>query len=107
MENVKVIEPLIPYTAIIGRHFIWSNLSLYNKKFPKLFKVETYIGSDGKKHNGGLSDLTIGELLKLHKIEDFYHPKKRSILRNCVDYRVGEYILKAIAKQTSLEAFLK
>lgn len=56
-----------------------------------------YIGSDGKTHNGGISDLKYSELMELHKIKiEFTHKKKRSILRNCVDYRIGKYILDCV-----------
>lgn len=82
-------------TVKLGRHLFWANFEIPPKKFPRLFATETYIGSDGKKHNGGLADLKIKQLLDLHQIPfNFSHPRKRSILRNCVDYRIGKYILE-------------
>jgi DNA (cytosine-5)-methyltransferase 1 len=96
IENVEVIDEVIPHTFKVNRHLFWSNLVIPSKTFEKLYNPPNYIGKDGKKHNGGLSDLSIAELLELHQMEDFNHKEKRSILRNCVDYRIGEYILNYI-----------
>ena len=97
VENVEVIDEVIRHNSQVGRHLIWCNFLIPNKKFPKSYKTKTYIGSDGKKHNGGLADLSLAELIKLHKINiKISHPLKRSILRNCVDYRIGKYILDQV-----------
>ena len=106
IENVNVIDEVIRHNAEVGRHFIWSNFLISNKIFPKLYKIKPYIGSDGKKYNGGLADLTIPKLMELHKINiDFKLKNKRQVLRNCVDYRIGKYILDQVGnkqKQTTL-----
>jgi len=104
VENVKVIDEVIPHTAEIGRHWLWSNIPLPSIDLPKLYHPKTYIGSDGKKHNGGLSDLRYDELMAVHQIKiNFTHPKKRSILRNCVDYRIGEHIYQQLKTNTTQE----
>lgn len=97
VENVKVIDEMIEHDVKIGRHLIWTNLKLENRNIPKKYEIPSYIGSDGKKHTGGLSDLSIDTLLKIHKIPfNFKHPNKKSILRNCVDYEIGEYVLNKV-----------
>ncbi len=92
IENVfPYYKPPIKPTVKIGRHLFWSNMIIPGKTFKPLYK-------------GDYLKLSIDELCKIHKIDriliDRFKPKdwpnhdpKGQILRNCVDYRIGKYIL--------------
>ncbi len=80
VENVKSYYfPLIRPNAIIGRHYIWSNLALQNvsmndeKKIDKIKANNTYYGINISKY----------------KIK----ARKDKILRNMVNPEIGKYIL--------------
>ena len=109
-EGNWVIENATPYykppikpTVKLGRHLFWSNMIIPRKRFKSLYK-------------GNYLNLTIDELCKIHKVDrsliDGFNPKdwpnhdpKSQILRNCVDFRIGKYILdqvKSKKKQKTL-----
>jgi len=106
VENVKpYYEPLIKATTEINRHLFWSNFAIpeiklkkaYNKNF-KYLDVPTLC----KVHN---IDETVYAKLKIIKWPN--HDAKRQILRNCVDYRIGKYILKCATKTVQTVLFKK
>jgi DNA (cytosine-5)-methyltransferase 1 len=77
VENVvPYYKPLIHPTVQLGRHLFWSNFNIPEKKFPQ--------------PKGTLKDLPIKELQSWHNITE---TKNRRYLWNCVDYRIGKYIL--------------
>lgn len=82
VENViPYYPPLIKPTAQLGRHLFWSNFNIPEKKFPQ--------------PKGTVKDLPIKELMEWHNIKTKVN---RKMLRNCVDYRVGKYILNCAIK---------
>jgi DNA (cytosine-5)-methyltransferase 1 len=107
VENViPYYTPLIHQTAIVDRHYIWSNYPIEDRRF--------------EKPRGNIKDLplsTLCEFLKVDMklIETFIpknwpnHDYKRQILRNCVLPEAGKYILDQIVnkKQSNLEKFLE
>jgi DNA (cytosine-5)-methyltransferase 1 len=91
VENViPYYPPLIATHKRVGRHLFWSNFLIPAKPFPQ--------------PKGTLKDLPISELQAWHRITE---TKNRTYLRNCVDWRIGKYILDCALKPTqySLEAF--
>lgn len=100
VENVRsYYNPLIKPTAIIDHHFIWSNISLRNKKYSR---------------PGNLKDLNTEilcgllhidyEFIKSFTIKNWgNHDSKRQILRNCVLPEVGKYILDSIKTITLMD----
>lgn len=86
VENVRpYYEPLIKPTAILQRHYFWSNFPIATKDFPK----------DEKIRYAQIPQLSAryGFDLRGYKL-----PNKRQVLRNCVSPELGEYILEE-AKQ--------
>ncbi|TXT53272.1 MAG: hypothetical protein BAJALOKI1v1_2560010 [Promethearchaeota archaeon] len=112
-EGYWAVENVIPHyssliqpTAIVDRHYIWSNFPIENKKF--------------KKPRGNFKDLTIPTLCKFLRVDlkliNSFIPKnwpnhdyKRQVLRNCVLPEAGKYILDQLItkKQINLENFLE
>jgi len=81
VENVKpYYTPLIPPTANLERHYFWSNFSISDKKFSGV-KIRT----------AQIPDLQVYHGLDL---SNYRLPNKRQVLRNCVHYDLGDYILK-------------
>ena len=90
-------NPFIIPTAIIDRHYIWTNFPLKNKRW--------------KKPNGNFKDLPLDVLCKWLKVDmDLInllpshnkrnHDNKRNVLRNCVLPLAGKYILDSIHAKT-------
>jgi hypothetical protein len=78
----------------LGRHFFWSNFVIT--------KTEEY-----KPHSGNLTHNTVSDLGKGHGIELPSGTKdQRRLLRNAVDPRLGQHILKAALKETKQESLL-
>lgn len=90
VENVKpYYEPLIKPTAIIGRHFFWSNFPIPNFEIenPKNFINNTNVeGAESLKKWLGIS----------YKGNIYYKNNHcpAQVLRNCVHPSMGEHILK-------------
>lgn len=77
VENViPYYEPLIEPQKL-GRHYFWANFELPNKKFETRGNFDTI---EGMTERAGF------DLSKYSGID------KRRLLRNCVEYEVGEYI---------------
>lgn len=90
-EGIYCIENVIPYykpliePQKIGRHLFWSNIKLEKPEFTR----------------GGNHDGTIEELQK-HKgfdLSKYHNIDKRRILRNCVEYEIGEKIIESVRKE--------
>ena len=89
VENViPYYPPLILPNQTLGRHCFWSNFLIPDQRFPQ--------------PKGTLKDLPIAELQKWHQITE---TKKREYLRNCVDYRIGAYILDCATKTKQMKLF--
>jgi DNA (cytosine-5)-methyltransferase 1 len=83
VENViPYYNPLIPWNVRLGRHVFWCNFNIPEKKFPQ--------------PKGTLKDLPIDQLQAWYNI---FSTKNRKLLRNCVDYRIGKYILDCAVKE--------
>ena len=79
VENVNpYYPPLIDPTAILQRHFFWSNFEITDKQFKKDIIRKAQIPQLQEQHGIDLSG---------YKIKD-----KRQILRNCVLPELGEHI---------------
>ena len=96
VENVNPYYDSIDYKFFkpkpinIGRHLFWSNCLLReNKKFDPSFDI---------------TKLSMNELCKYHHIEKLLVSNikdqlmRRQVLRNCVFYEVGEYVLNQLTK---------
>jgi len=80
VENVKpYYKPLIEPTTILQRHLFWSNFEIPDKEFKKDNIRTAQIPDLEKKYGYDLS----GYKLK----------NKRQVLRNCVEPKLGKYIL--------------
>jgi len=93
IENVKgYYKPLIQPTNEIGRHWIWTNITLLSKK--KKTK-DTWTAFR-------LDKATINDCCKMKQINlDFSKisltdSKKKQIINNCVDPEFGKYILDSV-----------
>ena len=104
IENViSYYKPLIKPTCQVDRHYIWSNLTITEKRF--------------RRPKGGFMNIKDFGVLKLSKYlginADILHgipsKEKVKILRNCVLPEAGKYILDCIVKQnqSSLEQFIE
>jgi len=83
VENVKpYYKTLIEPTNILQRHLFWSNFKIPDKGFEKDNIRKAQIPDLQKKYGFNLS----GYKLK----------NKRQVLRNCVEPKLGEYILKLL-----------
>ena len=83
VENVKpYYKPLIEPTVQLQRHLFWSNFPIKSKEFAKEKIRKAQIPQLQEYHNVDLSTYKI--------------PNKRQVLRNCVYYEVGEYILSQV-----------
>lgn len=80
VENVKpYYEPLVNPTAILQRHYFWSNFDIPVKKFNES-KIRTAQIPDLEKQHG-------------FNLQKYSLKNKRQILRNCVLPEVGKHIL--------------
>lgn len=102
VENVKdYMGFLIPPTSNLDRHYFWSNFTIPEKSFPR---------------EGNIAKEDFASLARFHKINEniipFYkwdrnHDFRWTVLRNCVDYRIGKYILDcAQNKIPTMDTFL-
>ena len=89
VENVKpYYEPLIKPTAIIGRHYFWSNFPITpfdEPKFPNFIIADTVAETEQLK-----------EWLGIHYKGNIYYKGNHSpgqVLRNCVHPKLGLHIL--------------
>lgn len=98
-EGIYCIENVIPYykpliePQKIGRHLFWSNIKLEKPEFIR----------------GGNHDGTIEELQK-HKgfdLSQYHNIDKRRILRNCVEYEIGEKIIESVRKEYDIREEIK
>lgn len=98
VENVKPFyEPLIPPTAIIGRHYIWSNVYISSKK-----NITKNHLNDWKKECEikGLDYKLVND----HKFET----RKDVIVHNCVSAQDGKYILDhLLKKETTILSYIE
>jgi len=102
VENVCLYyKPLVPITVKLERHMFWSNRNIKEKEFNISRKRFDY--------------LSINDFCNIHNIErnlfdgsQHNNTEVRKLLRNCVNYKVGKYILDSITnqKQTTLEGFI-
>jgi DNA (cytosine-5)-methyltransferase 1 len=90
VENVKpYYEPLIPPSAIIGRHYFWSNFDITNVEDvarPKNFINKSTVA--GK--------YEVMDWLDIHFEEKLYYKGNHcpvQVLRNCVHPKIGKQIL--------------
>jgi len=83
VENVKpYYKALIEPTAVLQRHYIWSNMEIPPKEFEKDNIRKAQIPDLQKKYGFDLSE---------YKLKN-----KRQVLRNCVEPKLGEYILSTV-----------
>ena len=83
VENVKpYYKPLIDSTAVLQRHYFWSN-----------FDIEQIEIEQDKIRTAQIPDLQ-----KLHKIDlsEVKIKDKRQLLRNCVHYKLWEHIINQL-----------
>ena len=98
VENVKpYYKPLIRPTAILGRHYFWSNFFIpqFNLETPKNF-----IQGDSPVALQGLKDW-----LGIQYQENIYYKDNHSpaqVLRNCVHPAMGEHVFKASQRRDLL-----
>jgi len=82
VENVmSYYKPLIPPTAIVGRHFIWSNKLISSVKFP------------GREYANRVEDIASMKQIPLELIQD-YTGRKDQLLRNAVSKPVITHIMR-------------
>jgi DNA (cytosine-5)-methyltransferase 1 len=80
VENVKpYYKALIEPTAVLQRHYFWSNMEIPPKEFEKDNIRKAQIPDLQEKYGFDLSE---------YKLKN-----KRQVLRNCVEPKLGEYIL--------------
>ncbi|KKM67088.1 hypothetical protein LCGC14_1474740 [marine sediment metagenome] len=112
VENVKsYYKPLVNPTTFLGRHSIWSNIPLTNKRFDNKVRQEEKKINNARargfmKLKDDLKWLSNKHKIDLDLLNGFSKGKKIRILRNCVDYRIGNHVLKSLNKQTILGDFL-
>ena len=88
VENVRpYYEPLIKPTAVIARHYYWSNKPLI---------IDIKASADNI-HYAQIPELSLrhGFDLSNYKLKN-----KRQVLRNCVSPEVGEYLFNSLAERT-------
>ena len=117
IENVQgYYNPLITPNSTISRHYWWTNIKIPFKEFPipKQFNTKrTYIANNGKTftRNRGHREMPLKQLYKFKQVDPIllqnYSGNKTKLLRDCVDPRVGKYILDCIlGKPQGLSKFL-
>lgn len=120
IENVVPgYVPLVKPTVKLNRHLYWSNFPIPKKKFKKLVKFNIPRKKRGIKYETPLDVIALANQIDYNwLISNFKLTKiqQRTILRNCDDYRVGEYILdcaiefikgKKIFKNADISTFFK
>ena len=90
VENVKpYYEPLIPPTAVIGRHYFWSNFPITAKD---VARPKNFINKQNLQARQELQDW-----LGIHFEEKLYYKGNHDpcqVLRNCVHPDLGKQILE-------------
>lgn len=93
VENVKTYyKPLIKPTCQVGKHYIWSNVPIPNKKQ----KAAEYTGNVEELGLTKDFDITLLEGLGLNKIQ---------VLRNCVNPEHGSYVFKYLLGKVQMNLF--
>jgi len=92
VENVKSwYQPLIK-PQLLQRHYFWMNKEIPDKEFPK----------DTIKLTGGRNEHEKTQVKRLQEKLDInlndYKGNKRLMLRNCVNPKLGQYILNELVK---------
>ena len=100
VENVKpYYEPLIKPTATLGRHLVWSNFAIQDKKFENL---------KGFIKKGSLKDTQeMKDWLGIQYEGNIYYKDNHcpgQVLRNAVDPKMGLYIFECCAGVHTLES---
>lgn len=104
VENVRpYYKYLIRPSIILGRHPLWSNFHIQNKRFDPFHNIRTIYVRNKKKGKRAYNDFTLEELCHVHRIDinllEGISNKSR-ILRNCVLSEQGKYILDSINNKT-------
>ena len=111
-----VIENVQPYyvphqkqTVKLGRHLFWANFPIKPKNFNQKF-LETIRGDNPGSFSEEEYQFHV-KRLKLSIISDdlkkeFKGKKLRTVIRNCIDPRVGKYILAHINQKPGLMNYL-
>ena len=98
VENVKPFyKPLIKPTAIIGRHYIWSNYSIpkFELRSPQGFITGTSVEAAER----------LKEWLGIHYEGNLYYKNNHcpaQILRNCVHPLLGQHVFNCRPEQLEL-----
>lgn len=102
-EGKYVVENVDPYykflmqpTVKINRHNYWSNFRIMPKKFDKLTNMNIPRKSQGIKKETSIEVLADVNKINMRLLVNFTKRGKRTLLRNCVDYRVAKYILDCV-----------
>lgn len=91
VENViPYYDPLIPPTAQLDRHYFWSNFPIPEKKFEKPEVKHRQVRGDTVRYGIDI------------RAKKFKNTPKVSVIRNCVDPDMGDYILKMAKGYISL-----
>lgn len=91
VENVKpYYKPLIEPSAIVGRHYIWCNFPLRDKKF------------NLKEYHTGSKDQASSKGLDFDLLKD-YPFRKDQVFRNAVHPKISEYIMNQLMKKTKIK----
>lgn len=105
-SNFYVIENVQPYykvpikpTVKLGRHLFWSNFSILPKIFPHKFLGTNKHGKIGgvmrEDYNHQIEKMMLIDIKK-ELAESFKGKKLRTVVRNCVDPKIGKYILRQV-----------
>lgn len=97
VENVKpYYDPLVQPTAILGRHYFWSNFEI------KPFKLPNHPGFIAGT-NTVEQTKQLKEWLGIHYEGNLYHKGNHDpgqVLRNCVHPKTGEHILNCLLQDS-------
>jgi DNA (cytosine-5)-methyltransferase 1 len=96
VENVKpYYDPLIAPSAVLGRHYFWSNFDI------SAFEEPNHKGFIAGTNNVAAAN-RMKEWLGIHYEGNIYYKNNHcpgQVLRNCVHPNVGEHILKCLTEQ--------
>jgi DNA (cytosine-5)-methyltransferase 1 len=95
VENVQgYYEPLVKPQKI-GRHYLWSNFEIRDKKIDYVqIGTMNRQASRESQRKAIIREAQIPELIDLHGLKDFKLPNKRQVLRNCVYPELGLHIFQ-------------
>lgn len=113
VENVKpYYEDHIRPNFILGRHYFWSNIPIPNEgfKFSKttVLNAKSSYRRSNQEYYQDLCDLHLIDKKLIDFLRDKRWPNhdlKGQVLRNCLEPKIGKYILESIKKQTTLEIY--